>query len=113
MTKQWLGSVNGPDWMDVSRRVKEIEAAHHVTVTLNIGFAGKYGQASFPFSFVVIDFDSGDLEGLLVQAISQEWPCNQHATFEACLHEALYRLDYAIGRSYEQRTLPLDLPLGS
>ncbi len=101
----WRNAVPGPDWMDISRRVKEIEDAHRVELLFTMSFDGSSLQPRFVYNFIAVATGPGDLDGALMQGMRGEWPCRDHATLEACLHDCLYHLDYAIGRTYEQQTL--------
>ena len=101
----WRNVVPGPDWMDLSRRVKEIEDAHRVELLFTISFGGSLDQPAFAYNFIAIASGQPDLEGQWVQGVRGDWPCKDHSTLEGCLHDALYHLDYCIGRTYEQMNL--------
>jgi len=113
VTKPWEKRLNGPDWMDLHRRVRSIEHTHTVELTIAVRCVGTAVQPVYDVHVIAFDAGPADLEGLVVQGLSGSWPDGEHAEMDSFIHDMLYQIDYIIGQSYQQRRMPLDRPLGT
>lgn len=104
MSGHWENALPGPDWMDIHRRVYDMQHVHRVSIVLGISCTGWALQPKFTFTCAAFSLLELDVDGIEVAGVSADWPCNAHKTLESCIHNALYRLDWALSQAYKQNS---------
>lgn len=92
----------GIDWIDVTTLMTGIQGIHELTVELTVttGTRGHCGSLLFTVSAWVPTVEAHQTK--VIAEVKGEWPDKKHPTFDGAVFNALYALDHAISRAYDQ-----------
>lgn len=92
--------------IDCEALMRAIESLHGGKVVLTVFSEGIGGGTGLKVNLVhVVEHLPFGAEEL-VTGVSSNWPCGSHREFWSCVFDGLYKLDFAIGKSYKQQRLP-------
>jgi hypothetical protein len=99
-------STNGPDWTDVATMMNAIGSLHGCQVVLTVT-ANTQGHNGSLCVLAEAKFDLLPGSSLpKIVSILEQWPGNRGRGFDDVCYNAVWQLDYAIGRAYENAILP-------
>lgn len=101
----WEDSSTGPDWIDVETLMRAIQGLHsgHVALVLSPSGTGSSGGVSVAASMLFDVLPGSSLPKTVV--VEHPWPCAEHRRLVDHCFSALYELDSAIGKTYENESL--------
>lgn len=86
--------------------MRAIASLHGGKVVLTVFPQGIGGGTGLQVNLTHVQDDLAFGQLAEIVGVSSVWPCSHHRDFWACVFDGLYKLDFAIGRSYEQKKLP-------
>lgn len=95
----------GIDWIDVTTLMTGIQGIHELTVELTVttGIQGHNGLLNFTVLAWVPTVEPQQTK--TVAEVKGQWPDRKHPSFDSCVFAALYELDHAISKAYEQQKI--------
>lgn len=102
MGKYGSGAV---DWIDVTTLMTGLQGIHecNVELTITTGTQGHNGMLSFTVLAWTPTVEAHQIR--TIAEVKKSWPDKVHPTFDSAVFAALYELDRAIGKAYEQKKI--------